>query len=392
MEFEQIVKQLEWLDNQHRKDKQTISALQAKVESLDSSNTTMSKQIKELKKISNAAARVDQFDGMLGNLRTDVTKSIEDLEKKYQRREAESNKRYQAEHEGMQKAIADLLSQGGSEQVKRKFKQQELDNERLLGNLGELRKKVDESLHSFEEMNHNMSMVDEIRRQELKRMADLQGELSTLRKLADEHSEKMLLQADRLNVLDARLTELFTSEAKREKARSDFLEQQESAQIERDRSWRDKYNAFQAEAENLSTQMQSIDETLRNAKRAQDTYQELNTKLERRINEVMELQRLAEDRVRQEWITFKAEDQKRWTGYTLSSEESFRDLRKDVQKLDKIVSTLDELSLTMQDQLHQTTDTTEHQLQELMNIVHQWMTSYERIMGHNKKAAKKTST
>jgi len=44
---------------------------------------------------------------------------------------------------------------------------------------------------------------------------------------------------------------------------------------------------------------------MRGAKKAQDTYLELNTKLERRINEVTELQRLAEDRLRQEWISFK---------------------------------------------------------------------------------------
>jgi sulfur transfer protein SufE len=45
----------------------------------------------------------------------------------------------------------------------------------------------------------------------------------------------------------------------------------------------------------------------------------------------------------------------------------------------------------MQDQLHQTTDASEKQLQELMNVVHEWMTSYQRIMGHGKKtpAAKK---
>ena len=70
-------------------------------------------------------------------------------------------------------------------------------------------------------------------------------------------------------------------------------------------------------------------------RRAQETYLELNTKLERRINEVTEMQRLAEDRLRQEWVSFKTDDQKRWTGYSLSSEESFRDIRKDVQKTEE---------------------------------------------------------
>lgn len=392
MEFEQIVKQLEWLDNERRKEKDAHAATQSKLASLETSFKAINKQLKDLAQVTTAAARMSQFDEILGSFRAEVNKTVAELEKRYQRRETESNKRHQDEIEGMQKAITDVRKMAGSVEIKNKFKQQEVETGRLVSNLGELRKRVEESLHSFEETNHNLSLAEEIRRQELKRLGDLQGELSSMRKHSEENRDKLILLDDKMAIVDNRLREMISNEGRR-LSQSDLLEQQTHEQAERERSlreWREKYEAFQKEAENLSTQVQTIDETLRNARRAQDTYLELNTKLERRINEVMELQRLAEDRVRQEWITFKAEDQKRWTGYNLSSEESFRDLRKDVQKLDKITSNLDELSQTMQDQLHQTTDTTERQLQELMNIVHQWMTSYERIMGHNKKAAKKT--
>ncbi len=53
----------------------------------------------------------------------------------------------------------------------------------------------------------------------------------------------------------------------------------------------------------------------------QQTVEELTQKVERRINEITEIQRLAEERFRQEWVTFKADDQKRWTNYTLTLEE-----------------------------------------------------------------------
>jgi hypothetical protein len=47
---------------------------------------------------------------------------------------------------------------------------------------------------------------------------------------------------------------------------------------------------------------------------------------------------------------------------------------------------------TIQDQMHQTASATEQQLQELMNVAHEWLSAYERIMGHGKatkKAVKK---
>jgi hypothetical protein len=38
--------------------------------------------------------------------------------------------------------------------------------------------------------------------------------------------------------------------------------------------------------------------------------------------------------------------------------------------------------------MHQTADATEQQLQELMNVAHEWLSAYERIMGHGKTAKK----
>ncbi|MEO5887913.1 MAG: hypothetical protein ABIQ77_09630, partial [Anaerolineales bacterium] len=141
----------------------------------------------------------------------------------------------------------------------------------------------------------------------------------------------------------------------------------------------------------VDAQIQALEEMMRNAKRAQETYNELNVKLERRINEVTEMQRLAEERLRQEWVTFKADDQKRWTGHTLSQDEGAKDVRRAVLKLEERISPLDESIQTLQDQLHQTASATEGQLQELMNVAHEWLSAYERIMGHGKtpKKAKK---
>ena len=244
---------------------------------------------------------------------------------------------------------------------------------------------------SNEDVQHALKASEETRKNDLKRIADVQGELTSLRKRIDENREKTTITADSIRNVETRFTELIASELERKQSQTAFLEQQAIAQIDRDRAWKEwkeKYEAFQKEAESLDAHIQKLDEALRGAKKAQETYLELNTKLERRINEVTEMQRLAEDRLRQEWVSFKADDQKRWTGYSLSSEESFRDIRKDSAKIEGRITPLDDASQVLQDQMHQTTDATEKQLQELMNVVHEWMTSYQRIMGHGKKTKK----
>jgi hypothetical protein len=59
--------------------------------------------------------------------------------------------------------------------------------------------------------------------------------------------------------------------------------------------------------------------------------------------------------------------------------------------LEERIEPLDESIQTLQDQMHQTTDATEQQLQELMNVAHEWLSAYERIMGHGKKVNSKKS-
>jgi hypothetical protein len=219
----------------------------------------------------------------------------------------------------------------------------------------------------------------------------MQGEITAVRKRVEEFRQKTELQYDSFRNIENRFTELIVSENERKQAQAAFIEQQSIAQIDRDKAyktWLEQVESFKDQTKTLDAQTQTLDESLRSAKRAQEAYVELNQKLERRINEITEMQRLGEERLRQEWVSFKADDQKRWTGYTLSSEESMRDIRKTVDKYEERITAIDDSSQTVQDLLHQTTDATEQQLQELMNIFHQWLTSYERIMGHTRKTPK----
>ena len=396
MEFEQIIKRLEFLDKQQRETKETLASLKESLASFETTVNAVSKQIKSLSKqvtdITPASKRVDQFESIISKQRTDIIKFIEDNEKARIKEDKETAKRTQGEINELNRAVTQLKSSLNPTEIKKLFKERADETQRALNNIADLKLSVDETRRSNEDVRHTLLANEDARKNDLKRIADLQGELTALRKRIDENREKSTLQGDTIRNIESRLTELLASELERKQAQAAFLDQQRVAQVDRDRAWKDwqeRFDTFQKEAEALDLQIQKLDETLRNAKKAQDTYVDLNSKLERRINEVTEMQRLAEERLRQEWISFKADDQKRWTGYSLSSEESFRDIRKEVQKYETSITTISEVTQVLQDQLHQTTDTSEKQLQEMMNVVHEWMTSYQRIMGHGKKTTKK---
>jgi len=395
MEFEQIVKRLEWLDEEHRKTRTSIITLEERMAALEGSIDAVSKQIKPLSKqlagFSSTAARLDQFDSIFAKQREDLNKAIDTIEKRHEKREKELIKRHAQDLEAITTSLEAFKKATDPSDVKRQLKALTSEDARLQQTIKDMRSTIDDAIRAVEDATRSQKAFEEARTQETKRIADLQGELTAVRKRIDEARAKTDLGADSLKTLDSRMNELMLSETERKNAQTAFIESQTVAQIDRERTykeWKEKFDTVKQQAETLDNQVVQLEETLRSARKAQETYNELNTKLERRINEVTEMQRLAEDRLRQEWVTFKADDQKRWTGYTLSQDEGSKDVRRAMQKLEERLDPLAESMQTVQDQMHQTADATERQLQELMNVAHEWLSAYERIMGHGKTTKK----
>ena len=98
-----------------------------------------------------------------------------------------------------------------------------------------------------------------------------------------------------------------------------------------------------------------------------------------------ELQRLADERFRQEWATSKADDQKRWTNYTLLQQEQRDELVRQSEKLtEKIVSVEDGLQ-EVQDNLQLVNEVTEKHLQGLLSQIRESVSLFERSFGKSKK-------
>ena len=388
MEFEQIIKRLDWLDEEHRNDKSSIEALIQRESNLEGDLKTANKKIKELttqiSRLSTAPARIEQFDNALSQQRTEIVKYIDDLDIKRQEQQPEIDKRYQIQFESTQKSVNELrkLNEPIAE-LKRELKaraDEEARREKLSADW-EIRMRT--MVKTVEEIQRAQKANEEPRRQDNKRLADLQGELSEARKRLEESREKIDLFTDSIRRIETRLNEIMSNEAERRQAQTNFIETQARLQVERERTWKDwelNVNALHKQSETLDKYLQDWEVTQRNVKRTQEKYDEMIQKFERRINEITEMQRLVEDRFRQEWVTFKADDQKRWTSFTLSQDEIHKETHSEMAKIEERLTSLEDLTQTQQDVLQQTKDANEQLFQGMVAQIHELLTAYERIM------------
>ena len=247
-----------------------------------------------------------------------------------------------------------------------------------------MRNRIEAVRRSDEEYNRTIRLFDDGRRQDAKRLTDLQGEVAAIRKRVDEHRGRIELATSTMKKIENRLNEIAMVETERRETMQSFLENQTLKDVERERVWKDwqgRFQVIETQTTEIGATLQNLETTNRSVKRSQQTVDELTQKVERRINEITEIQRLAEERFRQEWVTFKADDQKRWTNYTLTLEEQRGETQRQHEKLDDKVTQIEDEIQEIQDMIQQINEHTEKRLQTLLTMTHEWVSSYERSIG-----------
>jgi chromosome segregation ATPase len=389
MDMDQILKRVQWMDDERRKDKDVIALLENRILALEGSLKSAHDQIKEqsgeIARLNTVVTRMDQYDSSLLQARLESKRQIEELDKDVKKRQEDSEKVLRVDIRAMDTSILEIKR--GLEPIPRLEKgiQARLDEEARLGRaIDEVRAKVEEARHGEDEYTRTYRMLEEGRRQDSKRITDLMGEVTAMRKRVDDQRGQVELLNNSMRKLETRLNELVSVEAERRDAQTAFLDKQTLVQVERDRLWREwetRFDTVEKQAVDIEGQMQKLDTTYRDAKKSQQVLEELTAKVERRISEITEIQRLSEERFRQEWVTFKADDQKRWTNYTLIQEEQRNEVSRQSDKIFERLAQIEDSLQEEADLLQQISESSEKRLQGLLAMAHEWVTAYERSVG-----------
>ena len=389
MELEQVNKQVDWLDRERQKDKLKIGSLEEKLTTMEGKFTALEHQQKELSgevtHLGALLARIDGFDESLLQIRIESKQQFEDQEKQTKKREDELEKGHRSEIRSLDTSLGELRKEVEQlPELKRNLKVRMDEEIRLSRMIDEVRNRIETIRRSEEEYTHTIRLIDDGRRQDSKRLTDLSGEVSAIRKRTDDHSGRIDLTVATQKKNETRLNELTAVESERREAISNFMDSQALREVERDRIWKEwqaRFEQVETQATDIESSLQALDATQRAVKRSQQTVDELTPKVERRVSEITEMQRLADERFRQEWVTFKSDDQKRWTNYTLTLEEQRSEAGRQHEKLVEKATHLEDVIQELQDLIQQMNQHTEKRLQSLLAMAHEWVSSYERTVG-----------
>lgn len=381
VDLDQLVKRLEWLDNERRNDKNRILAIEERLTDVVSENVLLKNQIKdleeEIQRYANIQAKIEQNESLIAQLRIDAFRAIEEKDKAHNEREKEIDAARRNGIDSINRTLADLRkSIEPLQDIRKTLLSRNEDSIRLGRMIEELQAKIDAVAMDKDEYARFQKSVEENRRQDAKRVTDIQAEVTAYRKRIEDMRSKFDLVSEGLRKVEQRMSELLAAENERKQSVTDFMEKQSLANLEYEKTWQQWKTAFDdivAKAAGLDTQIETLENLQRSVKRSQDTLDEVTQRFDRRTNELVEMQRLMEEKLRQEWANFKADNQKRWTNYSLGQEEIQAEYRRNIEALQSRMQAIEDASASALDDVNLRDELYISQLQDLFTMVRGWL-------------------
>lgn len=339
MDVNQIAKMIEWLDEERRRDKSTIATLEERLAQQQDTMDQMQRRVNSVESTQSVMQEdvlpAQKERDIMDQVRVEMRQLLESTESRRLTAEREAERRIELQRENIQRSVRDL-----SDKLDKIEKQTgavtglQTEGDRLTNSMRVLEQRMDDLTKKLDEPERRIVFLEEQRRTDTRRLSEIETELPEQKKQMESMRPKLTLIEDLAIRNERRIQEFGNGERERREQIQQFIDQQQLVMQQRDQQVDDlikRFGAHDQEMQNNIERFETWSQTHRDMKRIIDDFNRIGDRLERRINEVAEMQRLSEERFRQEWNDWRDDDQKRWKQLTLSSDEVWRNHDKEFE-------------------------------------------------------------
>jgi len=350
MESKQTTQMVSWLDEERRKDKALIVRLEERVSAqaalLEDLARRLQGQESDLQGVRATALNINMFDESISRIRNELAAVADQFERKSS--DTDLKRVHDLIREGTNKAIEDVRQEVLA-RIEREQQPRRAEEERLSRVALELQNYADSLGKNMDEFQRSLTYLEEQRRQDSKRLTDVHSGTTEYAKRIEGLQAKSELLEELARRNERTLTEMSATIVEMQQQRQTSQEQDTIVQAQRERLLSDTLHRIEENMADYAKQFEQWAESARNMKKSVQEFERIADRVERRFNEVAEMQRLSEERFRHEWDDFQQDDQKRFRQFTLTNEEAWREnnrltktMVEDIAKLNEVTNTLAE--------------------------------------------------
>jgi chromosome segregation ATPase len=388
MEKEQLEKKVEWLDAERRKAIAENADLQKRLEVLEKAllkdQKTSASRSESKAKVKSLIEQVEEIEAELKSQGTEFKKQLQELA--LQRKAQE--KGLAQDQKGMTRVLDDFRKEISDLQALRKgLNEHSQTLLKVTGKVDQLDETITEVARGEAQRAQVAKNIEKNSQDDIKRLTEMHAQVTALIARLETAAKRTELILDGQRKVDKRVDELAEAEAERKAAQAGFFEQATAEADERKKQlkeWGKRFDLIEHQSNELMRHLKEIETTDLAVKRAQRSFDELVEKINRRVNELSEIQRLGEQRFRQEWSTFQADAQKRWSNFSLTNEEQLREETRQREKLADQLTGLEDVLREVQDSLQHITDQSERNLQTILEMARDSLAENERFLSNQR--------
>ncbi len=380
MAEDQRQQQIKWLEDERKKDRKELDNLREHLKGIHERVESLSARISDipdqLARLSENASRINSFEESLSKQREDLSRQLRELNTNRSKRDSEKRLLDEKLINTVRTDLSTLETEVISIQSTIEGFQEHRQTEKATQNeINNMKQRMDALSKTIEEFHHSSMVVEEARKHDIRMIGDLSAVLDGVR----EKQEKYLVSQESLETRARRIEEniqkIFSEEGDRREELDFWMQQQQSRLLDFERTWKDwqkRFEEFDERAVKINERIETYQETYFSMKQVGQEMTLLMDKLERRITEIAEMQRLSQDKLKKELNVFLADDQKRWNTFKLTHDEQWRDHERLHDNLDLKVDETSTTSVETAELNKQIQSFNKRQILDLLALVRDW--------------------
>jgi len=337
MDVTQTSQMLKWLDEERRKDRAALSALQERVEQQAQQLTRQEEQLTALRSnLATIGVLASQVSGLvegLERIKAEVAGTLDERDEQIRKEQREVERTYRLE----MSAIRDELTRT-VEQLRALTRLEErqaaaaLENQRLSEGLQRAEVALTEQSRRSEDQAQSIIYLEEQRRADSQRLLALEKEGTEIRQRIDAAVAKVANLEDQI----ARQRARFEEGLKPIKGVEKVVEELRVADFRRNqdvKKWAGQAEEVRQELQQMREERSRLLMAHHNAEEVIKRLEAFRSRIEVHQNEVAEAQRLAEDRLRRQWEEWQAQQEKDRRNWEVGAEEHWREQQRTNEQL-----------------------------------------------------------
>jgi chromosome segregation ATPase len=371
LELTQVSQLLTWLETERKKDKAMLATLEERLQGLLTESQQQAKRLQELDSTLAATrtvvSKMTQIDRILDEYKIELNALLDRRDDDRKKSEREAARLRAVEVEELNRAVAEIKKElSRVNRVEEEMGTRRAEEKRLSDQAKQTTLQVDLATKQLEERTRGIPYLEEGRRQDNKRIAQLEADGIEHSKRIESLTAKQHLLEDALSKFPTKVDTVNERVSTQDKTIEE-IRVMEFRRQQQMKSWEEELARFRAQMTDYGDMMSRLREQAQVNQKATADLAAFQETLRQRAAEIAEVERLFETRVKRTLEEDRAEDEKRWQKHLTRIDERWHDHDRlnaeQLNRIDKLETArdttfdaIDELRKKLDDLIHRLVD------------------------------------